>query len=118
MKFRSIDTIPVPMVTENQLGLKLRTTRRQPTSYLVKSGGKVSFSPFFKLFCFRTLPFRDLGGGNLTLAGSATAGLSAAGSMAVELMAGFPLGVFDVEYGFMRPQPKMMEFAVEWRLES
>ena len=32
---RRRDTTPVPIVTENQDGEKLRTTRRQPTSYLV-----------------------------------------------------------------------------------
>jgi hypothetical protein len=33
---KSNETMPVPIVTENQEGLKLRTTRRQPTSYFVK----------------------------------------------------------------------------------
>jgi len=32
-------TIPVPIVTENQEGEKLRTTRRQPMSYLVRGRG-------------------------------------------------------------------------------
>jgi hypothetical protein len=31
---------PVPIVTENQEGVKLRTMRRQPTSYLVLRGGE------------------------------------------------------------------------------
>lgn len=39
MVTKSKDTMPVPIVTENQDGEKLRTTRRQPTSYLVNFGG-------------------------------------------------------------------------------
>ena len=41
MVMKRIETMPVPMVTENHDGEKLRTMRRQPRSYLVgeRSGG-------------------------------------------------------------------------------
>ena len=44
---RIVETMPVPIVTLNQLGEKLRTIRRQPRSDLDKSVALVSTSRTF-----------------------------------------------------------------------
>lgn len=58
MVIRRRETIPVPMVTENHEGEKLRTTRRQPVSYLEGREGDCDDCPSLVVVANRvsTLP--------------------------------------------------------------